>query len=120
MTEKQIKFYLINEFKKINNSKLIGIVFFGSRARLPREEISPNSDYDIGIIYEGEIPEIQPHENWDFFIWSKEKWLKGFALQVELARYAKILYDPDKIIKNQFKMIKEKILPHWLGYIKKF
>ncbi|GIX41437.1 MAG: hypothetical protein KatS3mg129_1170 [Leptospiraceae bacterium] len=123
MTENQIKNYIKKEFKKIPDSKLLGIIYFGSRVKFTPEElkeISKNSDYDIGIIYDGEVPDFESPEDWDLFLWSKEKWLKGFALQVELARYAKILYDPEKIIHKQFKMIQEKILPHWLGYLKNF
>lgn len=119
MTEKEIKNYIKKEFKKITNSQLLGIIFFGSRVKFS-EEINKHSDYDIGIVYEGKIPDFDVPEDWDLFLWSKEKWLKGFALQVELARYSKILYDPTKIIRNQFKMIQEKILPHWLGYLKNF
>ena len=122
MTENQIKNYIQEEFKSQDNSKLLGIVFFGSRVKFSEEELknSLNSDYDIGIIYDGEIPDFNTPEDWDLFLWSKEKWLKGFALQVELARYAKILYDPEGIIQKQFQFIQEKILPFWLGYIKNF
>ncbi|MCS7204364.1 MAG: nucleotidyltransferase domain-containing protein [Leptospiraceae bacterium] len=117
MTENQIKNHIRKSFKNLTNTELLGILYFGSRVR---QEVSEDSDYDIGIIYRGKTPHFEVPENWDLFLWSEKKWLKGFALQVEIARYAKILYDPKRIIRKQFKMIHEKILPHWLTYIKKF
>ncbi len=120
MSEDQIKKIIIEQFQEKKDSHLLGIVFFGSRVKFPEDMVFSNSDFDIGIIYDGKQPNLQIPENWDLFLWSKNKWQKGFALQVEIARYAKILYDPENIIQNQFQMIQEKILPHWLSYIKKF
>lgn len=120
MTKTKILKIIQEEFSKNKNSQLLGVIFFGSRVKFKKNEISENSDYDIGIIFDGKMPIIEKPENWDLFLWSKKKWNKGFALQVELAKYAKILYDPENIVKEQFKMIQEKILPHWITYLKRF
>ncbi|MFN3604470.1 MAG: hypothetical protein ACK4UJ_07150 [Leptonema sp. (in: bacteria)] len=120
MTKSQILRKIQQEFSKNTNSQLLGVLFFGSRVKFKKKELDQNADYDIGVIYEGKNPQLEIPDNWDLFLWSKNKWQKGFALQVELVRYAKILYDPEEIIQNRFKLIQEKILPHWLTYLKKF
>ncbi len=126
MNEDQIKNYIFQKFEKYNeqhqsHSYLIGILYFGSRVKYPEEkEFFENSDYDIGIVFSGSTPIIEFPENWDVFLWSIQKWKRGFALQIELATYAKILLDKNHIIKKQFELIQEKILPYWGGYLKKF
>ncbi len=120
MTNSKIIKIIQQEFLANKDSELLGIIFFGSRVKFNKKDIDKNSDFDIGILYERKIPILNLPENWDVFLWSKKKWERGFALQVELAKYAKILYDPDLIIKKKFEFIKENILPHWLAYIKKF
>lgn len=117
MDEKEIKKYILKEARK-RDTEILGIIYFGSRVKF--QDVPENSDYDIGIVYRGKLPEFPVPDRWDLFLWSEKKWLRGFALQVELARYAKILYDPRRVVRNRFAMIKEKILPHWLAYLKNF
>jgi hypothetical protein len=97
---------------------LLGMVLFGSRVKFIEQR--KNADWDIGVIYSGEHPHIETPENWDLFLWSVERWQAGFALQVEIAKHGIILYDPDRIIEERFTMIREKILPYWGGYLKRF
>lgn len=94
----------------------LGIILFGSRVR----KESQTGDYDIGIIHKDhEEPDLEVPDDWDLFLWTESHWNEGFALQVELARYAKVLYDPEKRIAERFSMIEEHILPHWAGYLKR-
>lgn len=120
MTNSKIVKIIQQEFLVNKDSKLLGIIFFGSRVKFTKKDLDKNSDFDIGIIFEGKTPIFNLPENWDVFLWSKKKWERGFALQVELAKYAKILYDCESIIQKKFELIQEKILPHWLTHIKKF
>lgn len=109
MKDEQIRDYILSR------SEAAGIIFFGSRARN-----SNSGDFDIGIIHDdAREPDLEIPADWDLFLWSRSRWQEGFALQVELAREAKILYDPDSIIAERFKMIHEHILPHWAGYLKR-
>ena len=99
-------------------TELRGAVVFGSRAKFADQR--RNADWDVGAIYAGEPPQLEVPENWDLFLWSEERWQAGFALQVEIAKHGIILFDPDGIIEERFAMIREKILPFWGGYLKRF
>ena len=99
-------------------TELRGAVVFGSRVKFADQR--RNADWDVGAIYAGELPQLEVPENWDLFLWSEERWLAGFALQVEIAKHGIILFDPDGIIEKRFSMIREKILPFWGGYLKRF
>ncbi len=97
-----------------NSNHVIGILLFGSRAR---NDYDTTSDYDVGIVYEKEFADGKYPPRWDVFLWSKHRWENGFALQLELARTAKILYDRDKILKKKFDFLKRNILPDWEHYL---
>tara|TARA_Y100001937_G_scaffold122491_1_gene183469 strand:+ start:178093 stop:178467 length:375 start_codon:yes stop_codon:yes gene_type:complete len=94
------------------------VVLFGSRAR---GDARPQADWDLGIIYESDRPEpeFSPTGDWDLFLWSEKRWEDGFALQVEIAKDAVILLDPEGKLQERFEKIREYILPHWAGYLKK-
>jgi len=100
-------------------SQLRGAVLFGSRARENGDEIPEESDWDIGIIYEGPLPLMETPDCWDLFLWEKEHWERGFVLQLELARNSLILHDPDQIISERFQFLKDKILPHYVRYLRR-
>ena len=95
-----------------------GVVLFGSRAR---NEAAPGADWDIGIVYanDAEEPEFEISADWDLFLWNESRWEGGFALQVEIARDGVILLDPEGKLAERFEKIREYILPHWAGYLKK-
>ncbi|HBS05464.1 MAG TPA: hypothetical protein DEA96_10890 [Leptospiraceae bacterium] len=94
-----------------------GVVLFGSRAR---NEAAPGADWDLGIVFAGdEEPEFNVSADWDLFLWSESRWEDGFALQVEIAKDGNILLDPEGKLAERFEKIREYILPHWAGYLKK-
>lgn len=97
---------------------LRAVVAFGSRVKFAEQR--RNADWDIGAIYSGQQPQLEVPEDWDLFLWSEERWQAGFALQVEIAKHGLILYDPDHLMEERFAMIREKILPYWGGYLKRF
>lgn len=98
-------------------NNVIGVVLFGSRARGDQR---PGADWDIGIIFSGEEePEFEVPGDWDLFLWDQDRWEEGFALQVEIAKDGKILLDPEGRIAERFEKIREYILPHWAGYLKR-
>ncbi|MBI39403.1 MAG: hypothetical protein CMF59_07370 [Leptospiraceae bacterium] len=95
-----------------------GVVLFGSRAR---NDASPGADWDLGIVYadDSDEPEFNVSEDWDLFLWKESRWEDGFALQVEIAKDGVIMLDPDGKLAERFEKIREYILPHWAGYLKK-
>jgi len=98
------------------NECLVGLLLFGSRASGSGNE---DSDVDIGLVYTGSRPVFEKPDNWDLFLWSETRWKRGFVLQVELAKTARILYDPCGVIEERFKFIQTHILPHWVGYLRR-
>lgn len=109
---------LLSLWPSDSNTRLMGIVLFGSHAK--SKEQRKSADWDIGVVFSGPVPRLQVPEHWDLFLWSKEHWEAGFALQVEIARHGIILLDTDGIIQERFAMIREKILPFWGGYLRRF
>lgn len=98
-------------------SAVIGVLIFGSRARGDQGEVS---DVDLGVVFSGEEPVIDSQSDWDLFLWSQERWDSGFALQIELARSAEILYDPHGVLLAKLESIRSHILPHWEIHLKQF
>lgn len=96
---------------------LLGVILFGSRAG--GGETHPDADWDIGVIYEGHLSGLATPPTWDIFPWRLDHWERGFVIQLELAGSAHILYDPRKIIRNRFQFLREHILPHWAGYLRR-
>lgn len=95
-----------------------GVVLFGSRAR---GEARSGADWDIGIVHRADRdePEFQIQEDWDLFFWDEDRWEAGFALQVEIAKHCRVLLDPEGKLEERFEKIREYILPHWAGYLKR-
>ncbi|MCB1303182.1 MAG: nucleotidyltransferase domain-containing protein [Leptospiraceae bacterium] len=100
--------------------RVLGIVLFGSRAR---GDGGSGADWDLGIVFrqngEGTEPDFEVPGDWDLFLWDDSRWEDGFALQVEMARDGIILKDFDQNIERRFEKIREYILPHWAGYLKR-
>lgn len=94
--------------------KIVGILLFGSRATDFFQNIS---DFDIGIIYQDHYTPKNLPENWDVFTWKKERWMKGFPLQLELARKSRILYDPRCIVEQRLEFLRRNLLPDWEHYL---
>ncbi|MCE9597779.1 MAG: nucleotidyltransferase domain-containing protein [Spirochaetia bacterium] len=101
----------------VEKSAIVGVLIFGSRARGDHGEVS---DVDLGVVFSGEEPVIDSQSDWDLFLWSKERWESGFALQIELARSAEVLYDPHGVIAAKLDSIRSHILPHWEIHLKQF
>lgn len=94
---------------------IAGALIFGSQAS---GEARPDSDVDLGIIYEGTAPEMDRTDT-DVFVWSVARWDSGFPLQIEIARKGRILYDPRGIVLARLTMIREQILPYWEIHLKR-
>lgn len=91
-----------------------GVMLFGSAARGEAEQ----ADLDLGIVYEGRAFELDGGQL-DLFFWSRKRWESGFALQLELARDALILYDPDGIVLSRLEDLRKNILPHWQIHLRR-
>lgn len=115
----ELQNFSLNTFLTLwpEQTELNGIVLFGSRAK--EMESQSDSDWDIGVIYSGKRPMLEIPPMWDLFLWEKSHWENGFVLQLEMAGYAKILLDPENIIQARFEFLREKILPHWAGYLRR-
>lgn len=96
---------------------LLGVILFGSRAAA--KEIHPNADWDIGVIYEGHLSGLAAPPSWDIFPWRLDHWERGFVIQLELAGSSRILFDPREIIQRRYDFLREHILPHWAGYLRR-
>ncbi len=100
----------------------MGVLLFGSRAREDDGAVTPG-DWDIGLIVSDSAGPAPPADHWpgdwDVFVWSEAHWRRGFALQLELARTARVLHDPSGLIGERFAFLREEVLPRWGRYLRR-
>lgn len=105
---------LVERILQAGGAAVKGVLLFGSAARGEAD----HADLDLGIVYEGHSFELDGGQL-DLFFWSKKRWESGFALQLELARDALILYDPEGILLARLEDLRKNILPHWQIHLRR-
>ena len=112
---------LLNSLKCHAETILHGILIFGSRAK---GTAGINSDLDIGLIYSGPPPGLRSSPGkqepvLDLFVWSLDRWNRGFALQLELCQTARILFDPEGVVSTRLEKLREELDPAWFRLLKR-